>query len=660
MQVWTTPIIPIGSEETGSDSSSLATSMTAENPSWKIIWHFTNLFSSADPTRFPLPPAGFRREYRVRGLVASDPRVYFEVGIWDINRTTMIMLFTLPGSESTFKNIMNALSSPQVQLVNPPTNTRVEIVCVSPDNTGTGGLWSLYLEAHDMSIADGVTAPVRSIKSLSHPMKLSGSSIQIAHSGSPVTIGTYQKLFSSGGASLSPNAKRSFYIRVSGRDDYRGETPDSTLPRALEVSITQVSAPYGEIVFRTPLPDTHTYGQIALWTQCFSVAKPYYFGDGLFASIPPDDWKVTVRYVTSAPLPARNFYLSDLTLEARDIPVLDTHLPTSYTTSLAFDFGVLALPVYAPLDFSTTAFTVSVWVKQATDFYEMMEEDETDATKHVLVKHGTNYEFGMLGNGGIYATFLNNTNTYVTATYDNQAMKEIAPGEWHNVTLIWNATAIQLVLDGAFQESVTTTTLAADNNKATMVGGPSFAGLIRSVQFWGKALSQPELQAAMHGVIGSPADLLVNIQFASGQPLVNAPAATNSNPFNVVLPANSIFSVEGRVLSNAEEGCVCCGAESNLHLLQGTKWTLEAWACPLNFSDDSTLMRVIAGKLSTGMTTGYALLLNRKRVVAKRGSVTVTASIDLPSINQENPIWTHIAVTYDGSTYALETYLTFC
>ncbi|KFY97689.1 hypothetical protein V500_01959 [Pseudogymnoascus sp. VKM F-4518 (FW-2643)] len=649
--VWTRAIVAPSSN--GTDSSFPARLVGGKDPAWRTISRQSYLFSSSDVSRFPDPPPGYRREFRLRGIVDAAPSAHFEVSVWDEFSRGIVAAFALvkPAGEGLPRTVLGTTAP---MPIDPPIRTVIRGRCQSSMLPTTGTIWSLALEAHDVSIVDSASALARSIKSLSHSLKLGTNYISVSHKPAiPVSLGTFQQIFSSGGADLSPNSTRSFYMRLTGFDDTRTEST-SSVARSLVVTATKEPNCLESLVFRFPLPPSSSYSRISDRAESFSVTLPFHFGDGRFASISKDDWTLNATYVTEADVTTGlNFDISELVLEARDRPVADTHLPKSHTISLSLSGTSLQLPLSPALDFAVEPFTVSIWVKNAPDYYEFTENDEEETTKHVLVKHGSNYSLGILGSGGLYATFLNTANERVTATFDGQGLGEV--NTWHHVAVIWDKTAIQLAVDGMFQQTTWPTSLAGDTHKHTILGGSSFAGCIRSVQFWGKALTKQDLKKSMFGIPGSSPNLLANIEFASSIPLINAPGA--SEQYMLQMPVDSVFEVEGRVLMVTTDGCACCGADFDLHMEQGSPWTLEAWIAPSRFSTDATSMQVVAGKLGAGMTNGYALLLKGRRVVAKRGSVLMSAAVDLPAVDLTNLRWTHIAATYAPGTYFLQLYI---
>jgi hypothetical protein len=500
-------------------------------------------------------------------------------------------------------------------------------------------LYALTLSAHDIPV-DGSEPTTRLVKSFPRPVAT--STVSMPHDRSVVKLGTLQNPFLAGHPHLSGDAKREYYLRLTCSNKVSTATSNT---ETLTVTMTDVANRAGPIVtsFKlqsTPLGDS----------SCFDLSTPIIFGDGRKPSISTTDWRVTAQYSGLDQIANNTCTIRDLTLETHDSPIANAHLPSSQQFSLMLASKPLFLPVAPELNFSSKPFSITVWAANLLGYYDVDDEGDIEDSKHTVISMGQQYAMGLETDGTLFATLHPADGELVTATYPDLQLLDF--DHWYHIALVWDMHVLRVAVDGTFSPQTMDAAgplLEVPSMTRTKLGGDDFAGEIKSVAFWDKALSQHELRGIYLLTLGQQAGLLANLEFST-KVLVNAVRVQALQTFR--LPSDTMYKISSNVLATGPGGCGCFGSSPLVHFTGTTSYTIEAWiAC---CQSDVNTVCIVAEKLNSDITKyGYGLQLRGTTVIAQRRDKKVMFDLGANAIDVNNPKWVHVAAVFNASEYSL-------
>jgi hypothetical protein len=581
----------------------------------------------------------------------------FTVHVTDLNYKSLYSwdLFGFPSQTSGEIMLMGSSIPTKGNLWDPGSGIPDEccFVALYPDGgpTRSGMIYAFTLAVHDISTV-GEAQIVRTSKIFERPIPLYG--FGISHSQrTPYEYRVLQKPFRHGIPFLSSQCRRRYVLRVSCLNQV---TFSQSKQESLSITLKESSDPFRSRTFQVGLPA----GEISNSFTCFDISTPISFGDGRGPAIPDSDWHVLISY-TGDDSDFRNICkILDLSLEAHDRPIADVHLPPTQQFSLLLSASSLSIPPVPELSFQSSPFSVTTWVANAVEYYDLNDETNPDNLKHIIIQHGDLYWMGLDTDGTVFATLQLGTGATPTATFPDDRIVDLHT--WVHIALIWDTRQLWVAVNGILIKEAAADAAGplaqVSPDKPTVLGGNNFAGRIHNVAFWNKALSQDELRVIASNSALVPPSLILNLEFASKDLLVNAPGVA-SWPANAnVLPSTTTMSLYNYALVVAPPGFAIAGAYPALHMKGQNSFTVEAWIAPAVAQSNTPY--IIAEKLGPSSDTyGWGLRLEGATLVAQRRADIVRSTRSLV-IQADAPKWVHVAVVFSaGKSLSCFSYLEF-
>ncbi|RHZ63056.1 uncharacterized protein CDV56_105546 [Aspergillus thermomutatus] len=609
-------------------------------PSNSLYLH--DFSSMADPSVFPAAGSDTARVFRMRGMIATKTaQTIVKVDLHQSN-DTFVTSWTLQGFDSIVVQQRTVLSGSQ-QDWQPPADldlseSIIKLSCFTEKTYEPTACWiyDLALEVHERRTSTSSPA-LRSIKSINRSLKLGVPTITVPADGSSVEVGRFRELFTHGAAILDADSARDFSVSMTMLHESWLAAGDALVLKATDLNNRKKVQS-----IRLPL-SSKTYAADNNWYEDFTVSNPFTFGDGRTRSIPSTDWLIELSFETKSER-TEQLQVTSLVLEGRDRPMVDLHLPPSQVTGIALLTQTITLPKSAYLSPLGDPFTISLWVYHTSTYYEENDIDNTEGSLHTIISMEQGYSLSIRGDGALCAQVqdVNDTETDSqtrNAVYQREVGLQVA--EWHYITFIWTGFAIQLAVDGTFQEETTATySRLLPGSGFPVLGSPSFAGRIRNVTFWNTALTVDAVRSAMFTPVGSPPDLIASIEFTSMTPVINAPKAPELKGFQ--LPPEVSIYIESNGLVITEGGCVLVGKDGILHQTGQSGYTLEAWIAPMAIPTNTV---VIAGEFYS-LSQGYGLQMQGQYIISVWGNAVLRSKGQI-AVDEINSHWTHVATTFD-------------
>jgi hypothetical protein len=592
----------------------------------------------------PPLPTNFKRVYKLKAMIKSQtgsdaPNIMVTDGTNTLNTWPMT---GFPSAGTTEVMLMGP-SVPKTgdpwDSTNIPDKCYFQVQYPSGSPTASAVLYFLTVEAHDVSTV-GDDPVIRMKKVFERPVPLGTTSIP--HSQKEPTFScTLQNPFRHGLPALSSEARRHYMIRLTCANNV---TSSSSTQESLLMQLRETVDPFRTIQVPFDLPA----GQTANTFSCFDISTAISFGDQRAPAIPISDWDVLVAYTGDDSNSNNTCTILDLTIEAHDRPISDAHLPPSQQFSLLLSATSLTLPVVPEIVFQDTAFSVTAWVANLAEYYDTDDDSDPSDMNHTIIQHALLYTMGLQTDSTLFGTVtLASTGQAVTATFPDSQI--IGLNHWVHVALIWDTKNLTM----AFNAKYSSQPVAAPGPLVTIsptlthavLGGPNFAGNIRNVAFWNKALTEDDLSSIYYNTAGVPPGLLLSLEFATNELLVNSPAATW--PKSYKLPQTTTLTLASHALVVAPEGCACFAPYSAIHMQGKDSFTIEAWIAPAAAADNTKYM--IMEKDGTAADKyGWSLRLEGAKLVAQRRGDIVRES-GSRVINEAAPKWVHVAAVFTHS-----------
>ncbi|KAH2916623.1 hypothetical protein KXW73_004141 [Aspergillus fumigatus] len=606
-------------------------------PSNNLYLH--DFSSMADPSVFPDAASDTARVLGMRGMIATKTA---QTIVRDQSNGTILTTWTLQGFDTAGIQQRTVLSGSE-QDWQPPADldlseSVIKVSCFTENSDERTVCWiyNLALEVHERRTSTSSPA-LRSLKSFGRSLKLGVPTITVPADGSSIEVGRFRELFTHGAAILDADSTRDFSVSMTMLHESWLAAGDALVLKATDLNnrkkVQSIRLPLSSKAYAA---DSNSY-------EDFTVSNPFTFGDGRSRSIPSTDWLIELSFETQSKRPEQ-LQVTSLVLEGRDRPMADLHLPPSQVTSVALLTQTITLPQSAYLTFFSDPFTISLWVYHTSTYYEENDIDNTEGSLHTILSMEETCSLSIRGDGALCAQVqdFDDTGNHLRTTqavYQREVGLQVA--EWHYITFIWTGFAIQLAVDGTFQEETTPTwSLLAPGTGSPVLGSPSFAGRIGNVTFWNTAFTVDAVRSAMFAPVGSSPDLIASIEFTSTTPVINAPKAPELKGFQ--LPPDVSIYIESNGLVITQGGCVLAGKDGILHQTGQSGYTLEAWIAPMAIPTDTV---VIAGEFSR-LSQGYGLQMQGQHIISVRGN-DVLRSAGQIVVDEINSHWTHVATTFD-------------
>ncbi|KAH1987168.1 hypothetical protein KXV74_003666 [Aspergillus fumigatus] len=532
-------------------------------PSNNLYLH--DFSSMADPSVFPDAGSDTARVLGMRGMIATKTaQTIVRVDLHQSNGT-ILTTWTLQGFDTAGIQQRTVLSGSE-QDWQPPADldlseSVIKVSCFTENSDERTVCWiyNLALEVHERRTSTSSPA-LRSIKSFSRSLKLGVPTITVPADGSSIEVGRFRELFTHGAAILDADSTRDFSVSMTMLHESWLAAGDVLVLKATDFNnrkkVQSIRLPLSSKAYAA---DSNSY-------EDFTVSNPFTFGDGRSRSIPSTDWLIELSFETQSKRPEQ-LQVTSLVLEGRDRPMADLHLPPSPVTSVALLTQTITLPQSAYLTFFSDPFTISLCVYHTSTYYEENDIDNTEGSLHTILSMEETCSLSIRGDGALCAQVqdFDDTGNHLRTTqavYQREVGLQVA--EWHYVTFIWTGFAIQLAVDGTFQEETTPTwSLLAPGTGSPVLGSPSLAGRIGNVTFWNTALTVDAVRSAMFAPVGSSPDLIASIESTSTTPVINAPKAPELKGFQ--LPPDVSIYIESNGLVITQGACVLAGKDGILH-----------------------------------------------------------------------------------------------
>src|SRR5215510_4972817 len=300
----------------------------------------------------------------------------------------------------------------------------------------------------------------------------------------------------------------------------------------------------------------------------------------------------------------------------------------------------------------TQAMTLEAWVNPST---------VNNSWRDVVYKADDNYY--------LMATSTNNSRPAGGASFGNTSATTEAygtaalpAGVWTHLAVTYDGSTIRLFVNGTQVSTVAKTGSFTTSANPLQIGGNAiygqfFQGLIDEVRVYNRPLSAGEIQTDMNTPVGTttppPTDTVPALVAAygfdetSGPTVVDASSQNNSGTIGSGV-TRTTSGRYGGALSFSGTGRVTIADAASLRLTQAM--TLEAWVNPSTVNnswrdvvykaDDNYYL--MATSTNNSRPAGGASFGNTAATTEAYGTAALPTGV-----------WTHLAVTYDGSTIRL-------
>jgi hypothetical protein len=271
------------------------------------------------------------------------------------------------------------------------------------------------------------------------------------------------------------------------------------------------SATFGPVIFPLPAGDTVV---TATATRLGSLAGCVTSPSGMVSWWPGDDNANDIQDGNNGTLQGATTFAPGEVQQAFSFNGVDAYIDVPQNNNLN----------------PTAPFTVDAWVKAdpSQSFPQVLIVDKshgfTDSTGWLMQTNpdGTAcFGYG-LGGGGT-------TNFIIVCT-----QASILDGQWHHLAGVWTGTEIQMYEDAALENAVSSTSAPVNNTRnvhiGTAWGGGTptrfFRGLVDEVEYFNRALSQPEIQSLVNAGSAGKCKLTTELETSEFSQCANIPGAS--------------------------------------------------------------------------------------------------------------------------------------
>ncbi|MEU6428664.1 LamG-like jellyroll fold domain-containing protein [Microbispora sp. NPDC046973] len=318
----------------------------------------------------------------------------------------------------------------------------------------------------------------------------------------------------------------------------------------------------------------------------------------------------------------------------------------------------------------TTGMTLSAWVNPATvtDWRSVLAKElSTEGVSYTL------YASNGAGPAGWVQTSPEDFST-VSGT------SPLPVNTWSHLALTYDGTALRMFVNGQQVAQKASSGSLYDDGSPLHIGGNDawgefFSGLIDEVRIYNRAQSAAEIQTDMSTPVGSTTPGPTPSPSPSPSPSPTPSPTPTPTPVQGLVAAYGMEQGAGTVVADSS-------GKNNTGTATDTTWTTQGkYGKALSFNGTSswvTINNAPSLRLSTGMTLSAwvkpSTVTNYRSVIMKELSSLDGASYSLYASNGQGPVgylttnydwefgpptplptntWSHIAVTYDGTTARL-------
>jgi hypothetical protein len=315
-----------------------------------------------------------------------------------------------------------------------------------------------------------------------------------------------------------------------------------------------------------------------------------------------------------------------------------------YGNSLKFDGeGMMTIPASEDLNL-TEEFTLEAWIKPEAEceFGQIFVKEDAaeEHSAYVIAKHGSRLA-AYLGVPGVEAESSPGT---------------VELGVWQHVAVTYSGAQARLYVNGHLVQSDAAMDVVSTDGALRIGGsniwgpGDDFTGRIDEVRVYNRALSAAEIGADRAAPLETPpATPVAAYAFDEGEGETLLDLAGEND--GTVEGATWVPGKYGSSLRFDGEGdCVTVPNSAALGL--GEEFTIEAWAkADYPLAEDPIIFKESEGSYSYTLGLGFSETGKAEGWVGEEGGEATESVVSTEAL--EPNVWTHLALTYDGSKLRL-------